>query len=261
MDLVEYPYAGLILPDATDLDPKPYLDSAARVLARVDPIPGAAPHRSAHGNRVHGRRYGVIVHPEEDSDYGPRVVIEIVTTNGEAPAEEEAARVLSAVVQACLDHSCADILEWYSPDVLLDRDDFIRLRTYVSPRRLQEVDTDMEDELFENETFTSTVRGSLYGAPKPIPLEERPQITDRLAQYRIAFEPLEPAERRMTVAGWLMTGVLGTVYLPVAAFVSIVTLGRGMDFRLISQALAVTALFAALYNADRLGDVLNTVIH
>ena len=125
MSTIEYPYAGLVLPDAADLDPAPYLDSAARVLARLDAIPGALPHRSAHGNKVIGRRFGVIVEPQEDSDYGPKVVVEIIAADGETPDEEKSARILSEVVLACLDHSSADILEWYSPDVLLDRDDFM----------------------------------------------------------------------------------------------------------------------------------------
>lgn len=261
MSTVEYPYAGLILPDTTHLDPAPYLDSAARVLARLDPIPGGTPHRSAHGGKVLGRRYGIIVLSEEESDYGPRVVIEIVTAKGEAPQDERAAQILSDVVLACLDHSDADILEWYSPDVLLDRDDFIRLRSYVSPRRLQEVDEDMEDELFENEHMTSELRDSLYGAPRPVPEDERPQVTDRLAQYRISMEAQEPVQRRLSVAGYLATGLIGIVYFPLAVFIYIMTLGRGMDIRLVSQAAAVTALFAALYNADRLGGVLNTFIH
>ncbi|WP_425071106.1 hypothetical protein [Sagittula sp. S175] len=261
MSTIEYPYAGLVLPDAADLDPAPYLDSAARVLARLDAIPGALPHRSAHGNKVIGRRFGVIVEPQEDSDYGPKVVVEIIAADGETPDEEKSARILSEVVLACLDHSSADILEWYSPDVLLDRDDFIRLRSYVSPRRMQDVDEDMEDELFENENLTSNLHDSLYGAPKPLAVDERPQVTDRLAQYRINFEAQEPQARRMSVAGWLMMGVLGVLYFPVAVAVYIITFGRGMDVRLVTQALAVTALFTVLYNAERLGGVVNTFIH
>lgn len=265
MSLVEYPYAGLILPDATHLDPEPYLTSAEQVLNRIDPVPGGRAHRSAHGNKVFGRRFGIIVVSEEDSDYGPRVIIEAVTADGDVPEDERAARLLSDVVLACLEHSDADILEWYSPDVLLDREDFIRLRSYVSPKRLVDMDEDMEDELFEADMLHDIERDSVtetvYGRPGPVPESERPKTTDRLAKYKIRLEAQEPQQRRLSVAGFLIAGVIGIISLPVAVFVYIVTLGRGMDFRLISQALVVTALFTALYNADRLGGVLNGIMH
>ncbi len=261
MSLVEYPYAGLILPDSQDLDPGPYLDTAAKVLARLDAIPGAVPHRSAHGSKVLGRRYGVVVVPEEDSDYGPKMVIEVITVNGEMPDEEKGARILSDVALACLDHSSADILEWYSPDVLLDRDDFIRLRSYVSPRRMIEVDEETEDALFENENITQGVRDNLYGAPTPVPLEERPTVTDRLARYRITMAPQSPERRRLSAAGYLIAGALGVIYFPIAVFIYVISLARGIDFRLVSQAVAITALFAALYNADRLGRVIGALVN
>ncbi|MEQ5868480.1 hypothetical protein J4E08_01065 [Sagittula sp. NFXS13] len=261
MQPIEYPYAGLILPDATDLDPVPYLDTAAKVLDQLDAVPGAAVHRLAHGNRAFGRRFGIIVTPEEDSDYGPRVLIEIITRNGAIPEDERAANILSDVVLACLAHCDADIIEWYSPDVLLDRDDFIRLRSYVSPRRLQELDEDMADDLFDSEQMAAKMLESLYGAPKPLSVDERPKMTDRLAHYRINLLAREPLDRRRSVTGHLVTGIIGVIYFTLAAFIYIVSFGRDMDLRLVSQALAITALFTALYNADRLGGVLNQIIH
>ena len=261
MSFAEYPYAGLILPDSHDLSPSPYLDTATRVLARLDPVPGGAPHRSAHGHKVMGQRFGVVVVPDENSDYGPKVVIEVITTDGSRPDDEQAARILSDVVLAALDHSSADILEWYSPDVLLDREDFIRLRSYVSPRRLVEVDEEVEDHLFENENITHNLQESLYGVPEPLAEDERPQVTDRLAQYKVRMAAQQPADqRRLSIAGYLMAGTLGVLYFPLAIFVYFVSLGRGMDFRLVSQAIVLTALFSALYNADRLGPVIERFI-
>lgn len=169
----EYPYAGLILPDVQDLAPAPYLDSAARVLARLDPSSDHKAPTQCDGSCVTGRHLGISVISEEQSDYGPRVVLEVITTDGTPPDETEAARLLSDTVREALDHSSADILEWYSPEVLIDRDDFIRLRKFVSPRRIGQVDAQIEDALFESADAAQGICGSLYpdgeGADPHIP--------------------------------------------------------------------------------------------
>lgn len=135
MTRTEYPYAGMILPDAQDMDTAPYLNSAREVLSKYEQ--GYIPVLNDNGDLM-GHSMGVRVSAEEDSDFGPRVLIEIITPNGDHAddsMDEQAAQVLSDTVLAALDHSTADILEWYSPDVLLDVEDFVRLRSYVSPRR------------------------------------------------------------------------------------------------------------------------------
>lgn len=158
----EYPYAGLILPDAQDLAPGPYLDSAARVLARLDPCGDhtAPTRRTTH--RVTGHHLGISVFCEEQSDYGPRVTLEVVTVDGTPPDETDAARLLSDTVHETLDHCSADILEWYAPGALIDRDDFIRLRGYVSPRRMRHVAPETQDALFENAEAAQNICGTLY---------------------------------------------------------------------------------------------------
>ncbi|WP_421904486.1 hypothetical protein [Mameliella sp.] len=158
----EHPYAGMILPDTRDLHPGPYLDSAAKVLARLDPRPDAkAPTRRKPG-LVMGQHLGIAVLPEEQSDYGPKVVLKVVTADGTPPDETDAARLLSDTVRAALNHSSADILEWFSPETLIDREDFIRLRNFVSPRRIGRVDTEIEDALFESAAAAQGICGSLY---------------------------------------------------------------------------------------------------
>lgn len=308
----EYPYAGLILPDASDMDPAPYLDAAQRALARHDPVPGGVPHRSAHGNRVLGEKFGVIVVPEEDSDYGPRMLIEVVTAEGELPEDEEtAAAILSDTALASLEFSSADILEWYAPDVLITRQDFIRLRAYTSTSRngseaqaQPEPDSEMSDAdelqlirraLQDCEEIAQALRDGpapaktaepqppaasepvmrAPGADNPAPRAPRfedpetlcmePAFPETDAPEIPAARPLPerdtPEERRLRSAGWLMIGALGVFSAPVAAFVYIISLFRGLQFRLVSQSLAVTALFAVLYNTDRLQQMLRAVVH
>ncbi|CUH80055.1 hypothetical protein [Tropicibacter naphthalenivorans] len=268
MTCTEYPYAGLILPDTQDLDPDPYLDTAARVVAQLDPRQGRAPQRGS--NAVMGRSLGIQVISEEDSDYGPRVLIEVITRAGGLPTEDQdeaAAQLLSAVVLAALEHSSADILEWYSPDVLLDREDFIRLRSYVSPRRAEPVVRSVDEVLNDvqpaqdysaDDHLADDIRGALYPAGEE---DERPAVTDRLAQYRIQTAEVEPEQSRMSAAGWLLTGALAIINLPLAVFVGIMNGGRGVDLRLVSQALAVTGLFTVLYHTDRLHQVARLLIH
>lgn len=257
MITVEYPYAGLVLPDASDLDPGPYLDAAATILARFEP--DHPPRVLPRSNQVLGESLGILVVPEEDSDYGPRMVIEITGPDGGMPDDEIAAQVLSDTVLLALETSQADILEWYSPDVLIDRDDFIRLRNYVSPRRASQEEAQTE-EAFSEETLTQSLRAMLTPETGAV-AEPRPASTDRLSRYRIPLEQEEPQSRPIKSAGWLMTGAVGVFAAPLALFLFLVSLYRGMDFRLVSQAVAVTALFVVLYNTDRLQMVLHQFVH
>lgn len=174
----DYPYAGLILPDAQDLSPVPYLNSAAEVLARLDPRPDADCPTRQIGGRMMGQTLGIAVIPEEQSDYGPRVLLEVVTTDGAPPDDNAAARLLSDTVAAALDHSSADILEWYAPDVLIDREDFLRLRGLVSPRHFAQMSAEIEDALFESVLAAQGICGKLYSDTAPAAEKSRDEIVE-----------------------------------------------------------------------------------
>lgn len=222
----DYPYAGLILPDVRDLPATPYLESAGRVLARLDPRPDAEAPTRLDGQSVMGRCLGIMVTPEEHSDYGPRVLLEVVTVDGSSPDESDAARLLSEAVREALEHSSADILEWYSPDVLIDRDDFIRLRNFVSPRQLGRVDAEIEDNLFESAAAAQAICGTLY----PKAPEQRPA------------SPGLPA------------------VVPVAAKTGILARFRGFNLRRSSRAAAVTCLYVALMSTGQMNQVVTTLL-
>ena len=164
----DYPYAGLILPDASDMSPQPYLDSAAEILTGMDPRPDAAAPVARQGGRVMGRHLGIAVIPEDQSDYGPRMVLEVVTMDGTPPEDAAAARLLSATVRLALTHSSADILEWFAPDVLMDCDDFLRMQTLVTPHKKPLMSHVAEDALFETDTAAQAICGSLYPASNPV---------------------------------------------------------------------------------------------
>lgn len=278
MNATEYPYAGLILPDARDLDPRPYLQAARRVLARLDPHPKGGSRVSETADMVRGGVFGLRVTPQEYSDYGPRMMLEVVTKDGTPTEDEAAAQILSDTVLFALKISSADIIEWYSPDVLLDAEDFIRLRSYVSPKRAR---------ITPGAETQKTVRlgaTDLVDRPAPLMLEDAidtptPAKRDTLsALYDMPSEELDTElvaadavsaptqaesrqESRITAAGWLLSGVTAIIFLPVGIAMFLVGIYRGMDFRLVTQVMVVTGLFVLLYNTDRMHSVLRQFLY
>lgn len=220
----DYPYAGLILPDLRDLSPDPYLASAARVLARMDPRAEKGAPTQLRDGRVMGRTLGIAVIPEEQSDYGPRVVLEVVTETGTPPDDGAAARLLSDTVREALNHSSADILEWYRPDVLIDREDFIRLRNFVSPAQITEMDSRIEDALFESAAAAHGICGTLY---PDVPAD-------------VIVQDVRP--KRSIVKGFFSR------------------MGGGLGLRRSSQMAAVTCLFAVLTSTGQVGAVLGPLM-
>ena len=128
------PYAGMIVPDTDFLDVAPYLDAAEIALLKHDPSDTGV-RRLNRKASVLGRSYAVKLEAEENGELGPKMILRIVTRDGVELSEEKAARILSDAVLHALEDSPCDVIEWFSPDVLLDSADFIRLRSYVSPQR------------------------------------------------------------------------------------------------------------------------------
>lgn len=280
MSLTEYPYAGLILPDERGLAVGPYLDTCQQVLARLDPRPVGVPKRSPKRNAVLGNRYGLRVRADATGDYGPRIIIDILTRDGGPVPEQFGAKLLSDTVLAALEHSPADTIEWYSPDTLLDAEDFIQLRSYVTPRRrrIKPEDADLatlhavEDLMHEAESYPDepepVARSSEQIETQDLrDLLTEPDETDPNESYnplermKARLAEQEPEEKRLGLAAWLMSGMLAIVCFPVAVVVWISAIWRGIDFRLTTQVLSVTLLFVALANSNRLhlmiGQILN----
>ncbi len=266
------PYAGLVLPDVSDLEVIPYLETASRCLAELEPWSDRAPRISERKSAVFGDKYAIKIRVEEDSIYGPRVVMTAIARNPERDTEEVLAKLLSDTVLASLAHSSCDIIEWDSPDVLIGRDDFIRLRSYVSPLRdnvlqagaafeQQEVVlNDVEAAEYEHEQFMREGIGMPIelDAPKP-KVADAPALAVSKVRERLAEN--SPEEIRMGAASWAMTGVVALFNLPVAAALAVFGAARGMDFRLATQSLSVTMLFVALYNSNDVGRLFQTILY
>ncbi len=129
-------YAALILPHTRGADVKTCLAAATRVLAAQDARDDGAPFQLPHRQAVHGARHAVRVLLEENSDVGPRLVIEVADRRGEDT--EAAAAILSAITVETLRDCPADLIEWGAPGAYIECDEFITLSTYVSPRRASE---------------------------------------------------------------------------------------------------------------------------
>lgn len=236
MQLSQAPYAGLILPEAGAFDPELYLQAAESALLAHDPGETGI-RRLTRKATVLGRDYGIRISHDEDSDYGPKVTLTIVTRAGVTPCEDKAARLLSDAVLVALNTSPADIVEWCAPDVLLDSEDFLRLRNYVSPQRI--ADKAGTDEM----QMACAFRAALDTAQ---PDTEAETLPERLAHLRERVTDMEPAELRLGAASIAMTGLIAVVSLPVAAALAVVSFARGLNFRRTTQALSVTALFVGL---------------
>jgi hypothetical protein len=254
MNRAEFPYAGLILPDAQHLDATRYLNDAAAVLLDLDPTAKGVPYVSDNGTTLFGGRFGVSVEAQEDSDYGPRILIKVLSADGELPDDEEAAQILSDTVLAALKWSNADIIEWYAPDVLLSSEDFIRLRSYVSPRRKANQAPEAD-----GEGPQVAPRLHSFAPPDNLELTVPPCSGGPMASTSTSA-PVHAAEKRMSLASWLMTGVLSFIAAPIGVATAVVGLGRGLDFRMVTQILSVTALFAVLLKTDRLQDLMGYFI-
>lgn len=245
------PYAGLILPDANLADLLPYMEAAETALLKHDPSDNGA-SRLMRKTTVVGRDYAVRIRYQEISDYGPRVLLQVVTRKGVELCEEKASRILSDSVLHALTSSPSDIIEWCAPDVLLDSDDFIRLRSYVSPMRFGDFASSEEMEV------AASFRCGLDEAEA---VEDDARRKDRIGDLKERVQDMEPADFRMTAASAAMTALIAVVSLPIAAAVAIINLGKGFDLRLTTQALSVTALFVGLHQGFGVENLVTMVLN
>lgn len=145
-------YAALLMPDSGDLDPGQFLRLARDVLAIRDcPAKQAPPLVSTRRRRTAGETLDLAVRVQDDHPGGSqRIVIEARPFHGAPYLEEHGAQVLSDFILAAFEMCDAPLVEWDSPDVVLNRSEFIELRRYVSPRRASAPTHDPQPETPKN---------------------------------------------------------------------------------------------------------------
>ncbi|MBV2361379.1 hypothetical protein KUH32_16565 [Thalassococcus sp. CAU 1522] len=248
----EQAYAALILPDLQGLEAESSASASTRVLTKASPGNRAERFATDDGAIVLCGQWAIRISVQPDSDYGPRILLEPLDRDGGEVPEDVASRLLSDIVLETLADSPADIIEWYAPETLIGRDDFIKLRRFVDVDFTDLTDLIAEDlPEFEDGPFPEVSED----------LDDPTQIKRRLDRLQAELAAIDGPALRIGAASWMMTAVLAIVALPVAAALAVVGLVRGMDFRLASQVMSVTMLFAALENTDSLNRVLNQILH
>lgn len=162
------------------------------------------------------------------------------TDPGQRPAGILADLIHEAVMQAPIDY-----VAWLSKEVLLTPEEFLsacHAPAPVSPSATRAA-RNLADEMLSrpvDDPLTDRLMEQLPGRG----------FGDARQGFQTPDGDIPEAEvlpsQPLRLASWAMTGTVATLSLPVAAAVAVISLGKGEDFRLNTQALSVTGLFAAL---------------
>ncbi|MCT4553503.1 MAG: hypothetical protein N4A53_02345 [Pelagimonas sp.] len=249
MQAQDITYAGLILPDIRQMDPAPYLQEVAQACTQLD-TPGKGGVQVDHRRgEVRSAHLVLRIRAEENSPFGPRILIRVLARPGQTPDFRRACAVLRRAVTLALHWSHADIIEWGDPSYLVDATAF---HTHLGASIPLVPVSSAEDPFSAYDQRMST----LYADEAPLPLAS-PSAVARL-RARLQDRPAD--ELRLSAAGWVMSAVLAFVALPVAAMLWVIALRRGMDFRLSAQALVVTMLFVSLPNHSALPSMVRLIL-
>ncbi|MBS0124159.1 hypothetical protein [Thetidibacter halocola] len=239
-------FATLILPDAHGVRRLPYLRSAERVLGAGAQIPVRLGFDTATG-----ANHMLLVQTEEQGEFGPAVRLSIHDPDGLPVSGAQAEAVLQDIVLDALRYSDCDIIEWCATGRLIERDEFLSLCGIDPEVFAEESDLDEPTELHD-------LRSHLV---KDHAASAMPSAAVRGIPILTALSKPDPEQSRLGATGWLMTGLLSLVSLPTAAALSLMGLVRGMEFRLATQVLSVTALFVALGNTEAINRFVMAALH
>ena len=186
-------------------------------------------------------------------------------TLGVRPAEQQngqflAESRLAQVVFTVLSTMTPECIAWLSPSALLSASEFKHTLTAPAPRRVQ-VDTTSRHERpsGHRDHCSSDMQKHVAPAaeqkddPLALALRHEPTLQELADEFGEDAVP-EPNVRRASV--WFMTALLALVAFPAAAALAIVNLLKGEDFRLATQALALTVFIAGTNASTALAGVL-----
>lgn len=233
-----FPIAALILPDNDGLDPAPYLNDAGELLSEYERLPVRLLN-----DRIIGEDMIITVSTREDGDFGPQVELAILTHDGLPADHEDARTMLAELILRSAQHSSFDLIAWQSGETLSEREAFVSHCAALGVTG-------------QHRTELNELRDVLTAPQEP----EEPADPQSSGPLLTRRPDTPPQASRINAAGWLMTATLAIVNLPVATALTIVGLGRGMDFRLVAQVLSVTMLFVVLSNATSLDKIVDAVM-
>ncbi|EPX81451.1 hypothetical protein [Salipiger mucosus] len=292
-----YPYAGLILQDATGLSPGRFLKAAETVLTRHDTESGHPPRRSPKRQALMADHYGLSMRFERESPLGPKLGVRVISRAGGIPKGNLVDRILSDAIHELLFVCDAQRIEWRSPGVVVSRAEFPGLRALISPRRTAAGAAPAKTGTMTDDMLAESIRQSIEGShvepelaspvpgaqardtgpatlpavdfdgldlpPEPVipplppaanttaPLPRPDSRPRRLVGTLVnRCSNMTPGEWRLSLASWLMAGMVATLSMPIAGALATIGLLRGMDFRMVTQVLTVTSFFVVLHDAD-----------
>ncbi|MDU8913616.1 hypothetical protein [Aestuariicoccus sp. MJ-SS9] len=260
--------ASLLMPQLPDDAVVTFLACARATLKAMDCTSGTGPRSSKSRGLSKGDSLRVQVTLADDDALGPKVMFTLSPAEPRAGADpERAVKVLGDIVLRSLAVCKADHVVWLDNDTVLERDEFVELRTYVSPRRTATGPRRHADpvEIDGWDTAEVNLARMFREVPADMPAPQPPHSPmDRmqtLMKSRVGFvagrlETLPKTQLRSSVACWGMTGALGLAVWPVGAALAVNHALRGPDLRLAAQTSALTGLGTALYSSGALGAVL-----
>lgn len=234
--------ASLLLPDIPDGLAVDLLDAMAASLteAQAHPVLSEADALTLCAGSLRGH-----LTLDLDHDLGPRVTVTLGDTD--TPPDEALVSILGGMILAALERCEADHVIWLGEDVLLERDEFIELRTYVSPRRsgrraADPVYIDGWDNAEANlaRLFRNVPEPEASQRPPSPPCPPASRSVARILFDRI--DGMSPDDRHDAAACWAVTGAMGVFVWPVGLALAAHNATRGPDLRLSSQVAALTGL-------------------
>lgn len=204
-------YAALVMPTGTQLLIGPFQGFVRNALRAYDGFSGKAPLMLPGRGMIAGDAFCVHIQCDPNAPHGPRVVF-TVSAHDPHRADDTAAMVdvLNDIVLRALDDSDAVLVEWLSPAQFVTPESFVKLANAGQTHILPKA----------------------AEVPEPC-VEEQPDDT--------------AATLRLRLASCAMALTIGALSLPMAAFVMTIGVMRGLNLRLTTHALVLTAVGAMLH--------------
>lgn len=167
-------------------------------------------------------------------------------------------------MQLVLGHTHAARIEWCAPTTRLSPDGFRALHDRLS----DDAHAPTPDDLDEEQRLTANIRAAQEQADIIIAKQAEQRASRQIVNtveaavvtVRDRIVEQEPQERRLSLAAWLMTGMIGMVHLPIAVMLSIIGLVRGLNYRSVTRVLTGVALFAACQSLGLFDNVMPVLL-
>ncbi|MBE9635630.1 hypothetical protein [Salipiger mangrovisoli] len=232
------PYAALYLPDTPAPDLVQLLKTAGKTLLALDNSSGRPLLVSRRRLALMGDCMGLCLTHFDGKRGTPRIVLRVLSREGGLARGPKAIALLLEAVRRLSPLCAATEIEWLSPRTRLAPNTLPDQLNRAPRKRLAPIDPEAEKLLSEGirHAMASTLAApSAPGAGLPAVLPQN-----------------DPARTRLSLAAWIMTGLVGMLSFPVAIVLAAIGLRRGMDFRFATQILSLTVLAVSLRDAGLL---------